>query len=310
MQKSSLSVTADVGVIGAGAAGLATALTLRRHRRSVLVYDGGPARNAWARQVHGVLGVPEVSGRELKRIGRQQVTDVGGRVVDAKIAEVRRDGDGFVVSAADGRGWRVNRLVLATGVRDVYPDIDGFLDFYGSSVFVCPHCDGYEVRDQPIALVAWSARMLPFTLTLTQWTRDITIVTDGQAPPLGPDERRQLAEIGARVIAKDVRRLEGSAGQLRALCFDDGSTLPVSAAFFTIESEFQTALARQLGCRLRSGGCVEADKQLRTSVDGVWAVGDLIGEEQLVPVASAHGVKAGVDIHRTLPLPTGQLPPS
>ena len=299
-----------MGVVGAGAAGLAAALTLRRHRRSVVVFDGGPPRNAWARRIHGVLGLPDVSGRELHRIGRRQVAEVGGHLVDARIDEARRDGDGFLLCAADGRAWRVERLVLATGVRDVYPDVEGFFDFYGSSVFVCPHCDGFEVQDRPIALVAWSPSMLPFTLTLTQWTRDITIVTDGRDAPLGRDELDRLTGIGARVVTKDVRRFEGEDGQLRALRFDDGTTLPVSAAFFTVECQFQTALAKQLGCRLLAGGCIEADEHLRTSVEGVWAAGDVVGEEQLVPIASAHGVKAGVDIHRTLPLPTGELPPS
>ncbi len=234
-----------------------------------MVFDGGPARNHWARQVHGVLGVSPISGQELHRLGRQQVSDIGGQLVDARIEDVRREGDAFVMCAGDGRTWRVERVVLATGVRDVYPDVEGFFDFYGSSVFVCPHCDGYEVRDQPIALVAWSPSMLPFALTLTQWTRDITIVTDGRASPLGREDHDRLREIGARVITKDVRRFEGEAGQLRLLRFDDGTTLPVSAAFFAIEHQFQTALAEHLGCRLRSGGCVDADEHLRTSVDGV-----------------------------------------
>ena len=310
MQHQSFTRVVDAGVIGAGAAGLAAALTLRRHRRSVVVFDGGPARNAWARRVHGVLGLPDISGKELHRIGRQQVVEIGGEIVPARIVDAQRDGDAFVVGAADGRAWRVARLVLATGVRDVYPDIAGFFDFYGTSVFVCPHCDGYEVQDRPIALVAWSPSMLPFTLTLTQWTRDITIVTDGRDAPLEDDDLERLRGIGARVITKDVRHFEGEAGQLRALRFDDGTALPVSAAFFSIEHQFQTVLAEQLGCRLRPGGCVEVDQHLRTSVDGVWAVGDLVGEEQLVAVASAHGVKAGVAIHRTLVLPTGDLPPS
>lgn len=301
---------ADVAIVGAGAAGLAAALTLRRHRRSVLVFDGGPPRNFWARRVHGVLGLPHVSGQELHALGRQQVADVGGQLVDARIVEVRRGQEGFLLCAATGASWRAARLVLATGVRDVYPDIEGFFDVYGSSVFVCPHCDGYEVKDQPVALLAWTSSMLPFTLTLSQWTRDITVVTDGRAPGLADDERRQLAEIGARIVSKEVRRFESVGGQLQRLRFHDGSTLPVSAAFFTIAYQYQTELAEQLGCRLREGGCIAVDEHLRTSVEGVWAVGDVAGEEQLVPIAAAHGVKAGVDVHRTLPLPTGDLPPS
>jgi thioredoxin reductase len=310
MQNLRFNGVADVGVVGAGSAGLSSALTLRRHRRSVVIFDGGPARNYWTRRVHGVLGLVEISGRELRELGRRQVAEVGGQLVDATIVEARRDDEGFVLCADDGRTWRVSRLVLATGVRDLHPNIEGFFDFYGSSVFVCPHCDGYEVRDQPIALVAWSPSMLPFMQTLTQWTRDITIVTDGRATPLGPDERRQLAEIGARVTTKKVRAFEGENGRLRALRFDDHTTVPVSAAFFAMEHQFQTTLAEQLGCRLRPGGCVDVDEHLRTSIDDVWAVGDLVGEEQLVPIASAHGVKAGIDVHRTLPLPTGHLPPS
>jgi thioredoxin reductase len=310
MQNSPLAGVTDVGVIGAGAAGLAAALTLRRHRRSVVVFDGGPSRNYWAQQVHGVLGLSQVSGRELHKLGREQVLQVGGQIVAAQIAETRRDGDGFMVCEADGRRWRVMRVILATGVRDTYPDIEAFFDFYGSSLFVCPHCDGYEVRGQPIAIISWSPGMLPFALTLTQWTHDITIVTDGRTSPLGRDDEQQLTRLGARVITKEVTRFEGSDGKLQALRFDDGTTLSVSAAFFALEHQFQTALAKQLGCRLRSGGCIEVDEHLRTSVDGVWAVGDVVGEEQLVPIASAHGVKAGVDVNRTLPLPTGKLPPT
>jgi choline dehydrogenase-like flavoprotein len=127
MQNRSLAGVADAGVVGAGVAGLAAALTLRRHRRSVLVFDGGPARNYWVRRVHGVLGLPEISGQELHRLGRQQVADVGAQLVDAHIAEVRRQDDAFLVCAADGRSWRVERVVLATGVRDVYSDIDVLL---------------------------------------------------------------------------------------------------------------------------------------------------------------------------------------
>jgi thioredoxin reductase len=292
--------TAEVGVVGAGFAGLAAALTLRRHRHSVLVFDGGPSRNAWAREVHGYLGIHGKSGAELRRLACDQVRDVGGQIVDARIAGARRAGDGFALAGEAGGEWRVGRLVLATGVRDAFPDIDNFFDFYGCSVHVCPHCDGYEVRDRPIAIVSWSEATLPFALKLTQWTTDVTVVTDGRSPELTPAERAELADHGIAVLTQTVRRFEGRDGHLTALRFADGSALPVEAAFFNIASEFQNDLARQLGCALTDAACVRVDDHMRTSVDGVWAVGDVTGEEQLVAIAAAQGVKAGVDIYRSL----------
>jgi thioredoxin reductase len=299
----------DVGIVGASCAGLAAALMLRRHQRSVVVFDGGPPRNAWAQEVHGYLGVPGVSGRDFHRLGCDQAEAVGAEVVGACITIARADGAGFMVACEDGREWRVRRLLLATGVRDVYPDIANFFDFYGRSVFACPHCDAYEVRGQPVAIVGWTEAVLPFALKLTLWTRHVTVVTDGHAPELTADERGQLAAHDIAMLTKTVRCFEGQDGQLTALSFADGSDLPVRAAFFNIAHEFQTGLARQLGCALTEGECIQADEHMRTSVEGVWAAGDVTGKEQLVAVAAAQGVTAAIDIYRSLPLPTGEPTP-
>ena len=145
--------TTDVGIVGAGFAGLAAALTLRRHRHSVLLFNGGPCRNSWASEVHGYLGARGLSGAEMWRTACEQAQEVGAEIVQASIAEARQEGDEFLLKAAQGPEWRVLRLLLATGVRDSYPDIDNFFDFYGRSVHNCPHCDAYEVRDKPVALV-------------------------------------------------------------------------------------------------------------------------------------------------------------
>ena len=299
----------DVGIVGASCAGLAAALTLRRHRRSVVVFDGGPPRNAWAQEVHGYLGVSGASGRDFQRLGCAQAEVVGAEVIGACIARVRRDGDDFVVATENGREWGVRRLLLATGVRDVYPDIANFFEFYGRSVFACPHCDAYEVRDQPVAIVSWNAGALPFALKLTLWTPHVTVVTDGHSPELTADEREQLAAHDIAVLTQTVRCFEGQDGQLTALRFADDSALTVRAAFFNIAHEFQTALARQLGCTLTEGECIHTDEHMRTSVEGVWAAGDVTGKEQLVAVAAAQGVTAAIDVYRSLPLPTGEPTP-
>lgn len=300
----------DVAVVGAGFAGLAAALMLRRHRCSVLVFDGGPCRNNWAREVHGYLGVQGLGGADLRRVGSEQVLKVGGEIVSAEVAEAKKSGDLFVLTDREGRARHARRVLLSTGVRDIYPDIDNFFDFYGSSVHVCPHCDGFEWRDQPVAIISWSEATLPFALKITQWSPHLTVVTDGHSPELGADERAELQAHGIPVLTNTVRRFEGAAGQLEALRFEDGSRLEVRAAFFNIQTEFQNSLAQKLGCRSRPEGGVDSDDHQRTSVEGVWVAGDLSGEEQLVAVATAQGVRAAIDIYRSLPLPSGEPTPA
>jgi thioredoxin reductase len=300
----------DAGIVGAGFAGLAAALTLRRHRQSALVCDGGLPSNAPAAEVYDYLGARGMSARQLRQVACEQVRDVGGQIVSARITSVEREPGQFVLVSNEGRCWRVRRLLLATGVRHAYPDIENFFEFYGRSVYHCPHCDGYEVRDQPIAIIDWHEHALPFALTLTQWTRQITVVTDGRSPELTLAERDALAAHGIPILTQTVHRFEGENGQLTRLRFADGAYLPVCSALFNVRHDVNSALAEQLGCALTDDGYVVVDSHLRTSVEHVWAAGDIAGEEQILAVASAHGVKAGVDIYRSLPLPSGEPVPT
>ena len=263
------------------------------------MFDGGASRNAWAREVHGYLGVSHLSGRQMRERGLRQARSVGARVVSERVECATEGEKGFILETEQAR-WLCDRLILATGVRDVYPDIERFFDFFGQSVFSCPHCDAYEVRDKPVAIVSWGAATLPFAINVRHWTKEITVVTDGRQPRLTAKQKRELADHGIELITKTVTCFEGEDGRLSALRFSDGSSLPVCAAFFNIGCRPETAIAEQLGCKLAEAGTILADSRLRTSVDCVWAAGDVAGEEQLVAVAAAHGVKAAIDVYRTL----------
>ncbi|CAN5616741.1 FAD-dependent oxidoreductase [soil metagenome] len=327
----------DVAVVGAGFAGLSAALTLRRHRRSVIVFDGGPSRNAWSAEVHGYLGASGLSGPELRQVASTQVAQVGGQLVPGRVKsvrptavkdpaaardptaaddptaaedEARADGDdpidgaldgGFSVGLTDDRVWRADRVLLATGVRDEHPDIEGFSEFFGRSVHVCPHCDGYEWRDQPVAVIAWSEQTRPFSLTVAHWGSPLTVLTHGHRDQPDDSARASLERQGISVVTTAIRRLEGRDGQLEAVRFRDGSELPVRAAFFNIDQRLETGLAESLGCALGDEGQIQVDEDMRTSVTGVWAAGDVVGGEQFVAIATAHGVKAALDIHASLP---------
>jgi thioredoxin reductase len=290
----------DVVVVGAGWAGLSAALVLRRHRIGALVLDGGPPRNAAAAEVHGVLGAVGRSAADLLATARDQVLDAGATIEGCRVDTVDRADDGFVLRGEDGSTWRARRIVLATGVRDRTPDIARFDEFFGRSVHVCPHCDGYEWRDRPIAVITWNEASRDFTSKVSHWSRDVTLVTDGRAPAMSDDERGELAGRGIAVVTGTVAAFEGDDGRLSGLRMADRSIVRADAAFFSIGEEHRTELAVQLGCRLESSGSIETDAEGGTSVPGVWAAGDVTGDSQFVPVAVAQGVKAAIDVYRTL----------
>ncbi|MDT7640091.1 MAG: hypothetical protein QOC83_4379, partial [Pseudonocardiales bacterium] len=143
----------DVIVIGGGAAGLSAALTLARARRSVLVLDGGEPRNAPAAGVHGFLSRDGIAPADLIRLGTAEVTRYGGRILAASVTSARPDGSGFAVRTGDGRRFAARRLLLCTGLVDELPDIPGLRQRWGRDVLHCPHCHGWEVRDQPIGVL-------------------------------------------------------------------------------------------------------------------------------------------------------------
>ncbi len=291
---------ADAGIVGAGHAGLSAALFLRRHRIGVTVFDGGPPRNHAATEVHGYLGLPSTSANELIAIGRRQVDELGGRLEECRIEGAQVIEGGFRLTGSNEAEWRVRRLLLATGVRDELPDIERFDEFYGHSVHVCPHCDGYEWRDRPIAVISWNESSRDFASKVSHWSRDVTLLTDGRSPELSAEDRAWLAEKGIVVRTATITRFEGSDGRLDGLRLEDGSVLRAEAAFFSLGEECQTGLAQQLGCRLGESGSIEVDDEQHTSLDGVWAAGDVAGDSQFAVIAAAQGVKAALDIHRTL----------
>ena len=199
----------DVIIIGGGPAGLSAALVLGRCRRKVLVCDTGKPRNAASHAMHGFLSRDGIPPWEFLQIAREQLRPydtVELRDVEATAAECRESR--FHVTLADGQVHQSRKLLVATGVKDNLPEIPGFQELYGKSVFHCPYCDGWEVRDQPLAIYGRGDRGLGLSLELTGWSRDLVLCTDGPAE-IAPDDLARLDRNGIRVRDERVVRLEG-----------------------------------------------------------------------------------------------------
>jgi thioredoxin reductase len=291
----------DVVIVGAGPAGLSAALMLGRCRRTVLICDNGRPRNAASRALHGYLTRDGIDPREFRAFGRdelRQYETVELRDVAATDAQCDPGGQ-FRVTLADGVVVQSRKLLVATGVCDNLPDVPGIQELYGRSVFHCPYCDGWEIRDQPIAIYGKGDRGVGLALELTAWSRDLVLCTDGPGE-IDDDDRAQLTRNGIAIREERVTALEGRDGILARIVFNAGDALPRRAMFFTAGQFQRSELAIRLGCEFNDKGTVRTGKYESTHLPGLYVAGDASRAVQWVIVAAAEGAEAAFAINTDL----------
>ena len=293
----------DVVVIGGGAAGLSGALALARARRRVVVVDGGRPRNAPAGHVHNYLTRDGTPPGELLAAGRAEVSGYGGELADAGVAALARDGEGFRVRLDDGRRMHARRLLVATGLIDELPDVPGLAERWGSTVLHCPYCHGWEVRDQPLGVLATSPWGVHQALLWRQWSADIVLFRHtGPAPT--DEEAEQLAARGIRVVDGEVVAVEGGADVRLA----SGEVVPrravVVAPRFTARADVLAGLGLEpVELEVHGhvfGAAVPSDAEGRTEAPGVWVAGNVTDLRAQVISAAAAGLNAAAAINADL----------
>ena len=293
----------DCIVIGAGPAGLSASLFLARYLRRTLTFHHNSPRNEYAHGIHGFLGHDGIRPLELLARGRDEVTSYGGLIIEACVTAVEAvSAEHFrVFIGGDEKVFDARRLLIATGLRDLTPDCPGFREFYGSSVFHCPDCDGYEVRDKRVAVLAHGDNAVGFTENILTWTKHITLLTDQH----DISNRDKLNALDVALRAERVVALEGdtSTRQLQRVIFEGGDALECDALFFNLGTELASDFHETLGCRLDPEcGLLWVDDTQQTSIKGVYAAGDITPQSQLAVVAAAEGAMAAIQIHRSLNL--------
>jgi thioredoxin reductase len=289
----------DAIIIGGGPAGLGAALILGRCRRRVLVCDSGEYRNAASLGLHGYLTRDGVPPAEFLSIAREQLTPYGVVCRAVRVVDAVRSGGRFVITLAGGDRLESRKLLIATGVVDHLPDIQGLAPLYGRSVFHCPYCHGWEMRDQPLAVYGCGKNALALTTTLLHWSRDVVLLSDGPAA-LRVVEREHLRVRGVPIRQDRITRLEGAAGVLSRVVFAGGDTLPRRGIFLSTRQHQRCELASKLGCNFTQKGAVRTNRLEGTNVPGLYVAGDASHDVQLAIVAAAEGAKAGFAIHTAL----------
>jgi thioredoxin reductase len=292
--------TYDCIIVGTGPAGLSAALMLGRCRRQVLVCDAGEPRNARSTSIHNYLTRDGSRPAEFLDLARKEL----GRYPSlefrpVEVLDATRSLDGFRLVCADGHQVAARKLLLATGVVDELPDIEGLASLYGTSVHHCPYCDGWEWRDRPLAVYGAGEEGSALALGLTVWSKDLVLCTDGPSR-LSPEEEATLGRLGIPIRQDRVLRLEGREGRLERIVFRGGESLLREALFVCAPQHQRSALARKLGCRFTQKGAVDTGTCEATDVPGLYVAGDASKEAQFVIVAAAEGVEAGRAINKAL----------
>jgi thioredoxin reductase len=307
----------DTMIVGGGPAGLSAALLLGRSLKSVLVIDSGKPRNAVSHGANGFLSRDGIAPLELLQIGREQLAKYdtvklhSGKVIDAQhLAATQTGRDGFEVTLDNGERFTARKLLLATGVKDILPDLDGFTELWGTGVFHCPYCHGWEVRDKSLAIYGSGATGVEQAMMLTGWSRDLILFTDGNG--LNDEQRQKLAKWGIELCEEKIVGLEGENGALTGVILANGKVIPRDGMFVQPKLQQHSDLAKKLGCDFAENSFgiftniftensfirVGEDKQ--TSVPGLYAVGDTSNLLSQLTVVAAAGVVAAAAINRVL----------
>jgi thioredoxin reductase len=289
----------DAIIIGGGPAGLSAALVLGRCLRRVLVCDAGHPRNEPARIFNGFLSRDGSTPAEFLQICRDQLRryeTIEFRKV--KVVDVEPEDCRFTAMLETGE--RVAGLLLATGLVDKFPQIENFRQFYGSTVHNCPYCDGWECRNQPIAVIGGNQDSVDLAIELLLWSKDLVLCTNG---PLTCNRKtiKTIRRLDIRVTKTPISRLVGDGDKLEGIQFTDGNFLPRTALFFSPGQYQRSHLAEQLGCEFcEDTNCIQCGENAATNIPGVYAAGNASRGVQLVIAAAAEGMQAAFAINSAL----------
>ena len=280
-------------VVGAGPAGLAAALTFGRMRRRVLVLDTGEPRNRYTEHLHNFPTRDGVSPLEYRSLAREELRRYPTVALrDVRVVRAEAGDDGVRLALEDGEQVEAQRLVLAGGIRDTLPPIDGLAELFGSSVFTCPYCDGYEAAGAPVGLICTAPGQAAHAGGLLRMLGDdVTVFANGVE--LEEEERAGADTLGVHVVEERVARLRDEGGRV-TVTLAGGEEVRCDRLFVPTEVHPSNRLAEQLGCATNADGFIAIDELGRTSVARVYAAGDACSPAHQVLIAAASGTRAAL----------------
>ncbi|WP_431090955.1 NAD(P)/FAD-dependent oxidoreductase [Paenibacillus sp. 8b26] len=287
----------DCAIVGGGPAGLNAALVLGRARRSVALFDNSQPRNGVTHASHGFITRDGIQPAEFRRIAYEEVLSYPSvRHWPAEVTDIQRTDHDFALRTSSGERVQARKLILAAGLKEAFPEIEGLRDFYGKSLFNCPFCDGWELRDRPLAVISDNPGMFHTVKLLLNWSRDVVVCTNG-CDILTAEQRQQLASKDIRIVDTPVAAFSGRYGLLERVHFTDGTHIERSGGFIAPTLLPKARFNEALGYQTAENGGIVTDAMGRTAAAGVYAAGDsaYVMPSQLI-YAAASGSKAAMSV--------------
>lgn len=290
----------DAIIVGGGPAGLNAALVLRRCHRNVLLFDTGKQRNRFSHGLHNYLTRDNILPTDFLAIAYKELKRYGTHVKDVEIVHAEKLHSGiFFVRDETGKKYHSKKLLLATGLADNIPPLEGVMDFYGRSVFHCPYCDGWEVSNKNIGIYARNKNGFELAISLLTWSKKVTLYTDGKHY-LKPLEKQALERKKIAIVSDKILKLEGKKGQLENILLRTDKRHKCEAIFFVNGYRQQCKITQALGCEMNKKGVVITNRLQQANIPGLYVAGDVAKDMHFVVVAAAEGAKAGVSINKEL----------
>ncbi|REJ10420.1 NAD(P)/FAD-dependent oxidoreductase [Halobacillus trueperi] len=289
----------DCIIIGGGIAGLQAGIMLGRYRHKVLMIDSGQGRSSLCHRYNNIIGFPDgVSGQQLRHDGKKQAESFGVETLEGNVVDVHSN---FIVETEEGEAIPTRTVLFATGIDEKFPPIPGIKECLGLSIYVCQDCDGYEITGQKTAVVGCGEAGAQLALTLKDWSEDIIFFNHSGAP-LSLEMQGKLRDRRILVQQVEVSKFEHNQGLLEAVLTADDHRWEIKKAFLAFSgNRVQSDLAVKLGAdATEKGHLVVHPRTKMTSMEGVWAAGDVVDHSQFVTTAMGDGAQASVWIHKWL----------
>ncbi|HEX6890852.1 MAG TPA: NAD(P)/FAD-dependent oxidoreductase [Chryseolinea sp.] len=290
----------DVIIVGGSYSGLAAAMALGRALRKVLIIDSGKPCNAQTPHSHNFLTQDGKTPKEISSLAKQQVESYDTVKFFNGIAKKGlKTVSGFDIQVESGETFTGRKVIFATGIKDVMPSIEGSAECWGISLLHCPYCHGYEVRNKTTGILANGDNGFEFSILISNWTNDLTLYTNGKST-LTEEQSTKLKNHGIKIVEKELARFDHVYGQIQNIVFKDGSNTSLNAMYARVSFEQHCRLPELLGCELTEDGYIKIDGFQKTTIEGIFAVGDNTTRMRTVANAVAMGTTAGTVVNKEI----------